>query len=300
MLTSSRLNVTDPKANTTTFTYDDFYRLIRETNQLGLAREYKYDKVGNRTRATDRNGRVRTFEYDHRDRLTAEKWRTGRDGLRTFSYNYDAAGQLKTAGDRDSNYAYSYDSNGRLTKVDNSGTPDVPEVVLTYGYDSAGNRTSVSDNVGGVETWTFDDLNRVASIAQSGSGVIDKRVEFAYDAASQLDTIKRFNSSSGGSSIVTSDYDFDNRGRLTELTHGSIARYSFDYDAGDRLTRLSTPDGTATYKYDQTDQLTSANYSYQDDEGYSYHSNGNRTNTGYETGGDKRLLSDGTYTYEYD
>jgi len=39
---------------------------------------------------------------------------------------------------------------------------------------------------------------------------------------------------------------------------------------------------------------------YQTDEGYSYDSNGNRTNTGYDTGGYNRLTSDGTFDYTYD
>src|SRR5688572_16237648 len=36
------------------------------------------------------------------------------------------------------------------------------------------------------------------------------------------------------------------------------------------------------------------------DEAYSFDSAGNRTNTGYTTGTNNRLLSDGTFNYEYD
>jgi YD repeat-containing protein len=36
------------------------------------------------------------------------------------------------------------------------------------------------------------------------------------------------------------------------------------------------------------------------DENYTYDANGNRTNTGYQTGGNNQLASDGTYNYTYD
>jgi len=58
-------------------------------------------------------------------------------------------------------------------------------------------------------------------------------------------------------------------------------------------------DGTSTYGYDTTSQLTSATHTYQSNETYSYDANGNRTMTGYQTGTDNRLTNDGTYTYTY-
>jgi YD repeat-containing protein len=76
--------------------------------------------------------------------------------------------------------------------------------------------------------------------------------------------------------------------------------YGLVYDAGDRLTQSSGTDGTQNYTYDSTDQLTSASHTTQANEAYSYDANGNRTNSGYQTGINNQLLSDGTYTYEYD
>ncbi len=59
---------------------------------------------------------------------------------------------------------------------------------------------------------------------------------------------------------------------------------------------------TVDYGYDPTSQLTSADYSDPSlaDESYSFDLVGNRTMTGYQTGTGNRLLSDGTYSYEYD
>jgi RHS repeat-associated protein len=69
---------------------------------------------------------------------------------------------------------------------------------------------------------------------------------------------------------------------------------------GDRLTRLTTPDGTSDYSCNQRDELTATNHSNQTDESYSYDDTGNRKNAGYVIGEQNRLLSDGTYNYAYD
>jgi len=67
------------------------------------------------------------------------------------------------------------------------------------------------------------------------------------------------------------------------------------------LTTMTSADGTVTYTYDALGQLLGATYTgSQASETYSYDLNGNRTNTGYVTGADNRLLSDGTYYYAYD
>lgn len=63
---------------------------------------------------------------------------------------------------------------------------------------------------------------------------------------------------------------------------------------------MTSPDGASDFDYDVTDQLTAADHDYQTDEDYSYDDNGNRINPGYVTGTNNRLLSDGTYNYDYD
>ncbi|MDB9526004.1 hypothetical protein PN498_08405, partial [Oscillatoria sp. CS-180] len=79
-----------------------------------------------------------------------------------------------------------------------------------------------------------------------------------------------------------------------------IADYQFSYDAANRLTTLVAPDGTATYTYDDRDQLTGADYTGQSNEAYTYDANGNRTTAGYQTTPNNQLASDGVFTYDYD
>ena len=221
---------------------------------------------------------------------------------------YDAASQLTAIIDPDSSYSYAYDAAGRLITADNIGTAGVPNVRLSYGYDAVNNLTSVSDRIAGVqkgvERFDYDVLNRVKRITQSGSGVAEKRVDMSYDAASQMTGLQRYSNLAGVQAVANTTYTHDAAGRLTELSHtkngGSLADYQLIYDAADRLTQLVTPDGTSDYNYNQRDELTGSEHSYQEDEGYSYDDAGNRTNAGYVTGDHNRLLSDGTYSYAYD
>jgi RHS repeat-associated protein len=56
----------------------------------------------------------------------------------------------------------------------------------------------------------------------------------------------------------------------------------------------------SNFTYDDTDQLVDAEHSYQDQESFTYDDNGNRINTGYVTGENNQLLSDGKFNYQYD
>ncbi|WP_163696770.1 hypothetical protein [Adonisia turfae] len=76
--------------------------------------------------------------------------------------------------------------------------------------------------------------------------------------------------------------------------------YLLSYDAANRLTTFISRDGTATYTYDDRDQLTGADYTAQDNEAYTYDANGNRTNAGYQTGTNNQLTTDGVFNYKYD
>jgi RHS repeat-associated protein len=308
-LVGNLLSLSDPEQNKTSYTYDALDRQLTDTNPLGLSRTYTYDAVGNQTSMVDRNGRRTTYTYDALDRQTQENWLDATNtAIRTTTRSYDAASQLIAIGDPDSRYAYTYDPAGRLTSVDNTGTPNAPSVILGYTYDAVNNRLTTTDTINGqlkgTETYLYDALDRITRITQSGNGVTNKRVDLSYDAASQMTGIARFSDLLGTLSVANSDYSYDLTGRLTRLSHKrsttTYADYQWTYDAANRITQFISPDGTSNYSYDNRDQLTGTDHSYQSDEAYGYDANGNRTNAGYQNGTNNQLLSDGTYSYSYD
>jgi len=96
----------------------------------------------------------------------------------------------------------------------------------------------------------------------------------------------------------------------TPGTSTTFAEYDFAWDklgqlAGFNFTSLVGDDGQADYTYDDTGQLTEADYDagFQTNESYDYDANGKRETANsktYATGDHNRLMEDGTYRYEYD
>jgi YD repeat-containing protein len=253
------LSITDPDWNRTSYTYDALDHQLTDTHQLGLSRTYRYNAVGNETSMVDRNGRKTSYLYDALDRQTQETWLDASNApIRTLNRTYDAASQLTTISDPDSRYTYTYDSAGRLITLDNTGTPNTPTVLLSYGYDAVNNLTSVTDTINGQQAgttaYTSDALDRTTQITQSGNGASNKRVDLTYDAASQRTGIARYADLLGTQNVATTDYRYDLAGRLTRLTHQrnstTYADYQWTFDAADRIAQFISPDGTSNYNYD--------------------------------------------------
>ena len=310
------IELTDSEGNLTTFVYDGRQRLQAETNELGKTRSYEYDGTGNLIATVDRNDRRREFVYDGLNRQSAENWVDEEDNIiHQITYNYDAVDQLTQVTDPDSTFSYTYDQLGRMLTVDNAGTPGMPNVVLSYDYDSDGNLISVSETIdgvaGGVTAYNYDESDRLDSITQTGNGVSDKRVDFDYDNIGQFSSIRRYSDLDGSQLVTESNYSYDELNRIDSLTHSNggsnLAFYEFEFDAAGRIRQITDIDGTTDYSYDSTNQLTAADRSNPNnpDESYDYDANGNRISShlhdsDYVTGDNNRLESDGVYNYQYD
>lgn len=186
---------------------------------------------------------------------------------------------------------------------------------MNYTYDDKGNVLSLSDRINGqargLTTYTYDNIDRLTKITQSGNGVSDKRVDFNYSSEVRLSSINRYADLNGTQLVTSTNYQYDPSKHLEELKHSNansdIAFYNFKYDGGDRITKITDIDGTNDYTYDKNSRLTGANHTTatNPDEFYSYDANGNRITSNihgnsYLTGTNNRLLSDGKYNYEYD
>jgi RHS repeat-associated protein len=312
------LSLTDPVGNTTTWVYDDLDRTIEETNELNKTRTFEYDAANNLTKRTDRNGRVIEFVYDDLHRRTNELWKNGSSTVRTLSWQYDALGRVTNSSDPAAEFDYTYDNLGRRTSVLHDLAGLSFDVELMSEYDAVGNRTALKALVdSAADFWNeyyYDALHRMTGIEQhsaalpGAAAVADKRIDFTYDTASQWDTITRYEDLIGSALVATSTYTHDNAGRLTALTHAQntnvLANYDWAYDVANRITSFTNglySSESATYSYDDTNQLTGGDrFGTSNDESYSYDANGNRTMTGYSTGTNNQLTSDGVYNYEYD
>jgi YD repeat-containing protein len=272
--------------------------------------------------------------HDNLGRETAEDWLDSSGNVtHSFSYAYDADGELLSAADNDptngSTDTFAYDAVGQVTTETQAVDGLTPVVILARQYDADGNQTQLSASIGSsadfVNSYSYDNLGQMTRVTQSGvsggDAVAEKRVDFTYDADGQFSTIARYNALSGGSGneVATSTYGYDNAGRLTSLTHAhgtaTLAGYQFQYDAADNLTEMkSSADattgnawGVVDYTYDNTNQLKTATYTTfanaPANEDYSYDANGNQDTGGntVQSTGDNRLATDAAgYNYLYD
>ncbi len=115
--------------------------------------------------------------------------------------------------------------------------------------------------------------------------------------------MKRYSDITGTNLVAETNHIYDSINRLTNIIHSNgantISSYAQTYDAASKITSVTGTDGSSTYTYDDTNQLTGADYDCQADENYTYDSNGNRTNDGYVTGVNNQLLEDNKYLYEW-
>jgi YD repeat-containing protein len=290
---------------------------------LGKLATYTYDTAGQLTKLVDRKNQRREFVYDDDGRRTQEKWCTTASGTcttsRIFTYTYNAANELSEVNETDSRYTFTYDDMGRMTGMSVLGS-NMPSVRLTNTYDGLGRRTAVEDNLStaGKISFTYDAANRMTNAKMTVGGTVGPQVTFTYDAANRLTNLTRQDGAGGGfppANQVLTTFTYDNANRMTAITHtykpgqGSsltLATYTYGLNAANEVTTETNQDGSYTYTYDKTGQLTGVDASGGTcgatgcDESFSYDVNGNRTMTGYATGTGNRLTSDGAYNYTYD
>ncbi|MFN6107543.1 MAG: RHS repeat domain-containing protein, partial [Planctomycetaceae bacterium] len=133
-----------------------------------------------------------------------------------------------------------------------------------------------------------------------------KRATFTLSPTGERTSVTRAANVTGTQVVAKTTATYDLAGRLTEWKHvrnsagTEINRYTWSYAPLGRPVTQTSVDGTSTFQYDQSSQVTAVTHTGQVSENYQYDSNGNRTNTGTSTGTNNRLLSDDRYDYQYD
>ncbi|AFY71953.1 RHS repeat-associated core domain protein (plasmid) [Thalassoporum mexicanum PCC 7367] len=305
------LSITDPVNNTTEFTYDNLNRKVSEENALGGVRTFTYDDVGNLTNYIDRNGRITSFTYDGLNRTISEEWlNSSEEPVSSINFTYDIANRITSADDGNAIYSYTYDEKGRIITISRIGVSGAPDVLLSYEYDDFGNPVSLTEQINGQTagkiSYSYGAENRLEQIIQSGEGISDKRVDYIYDSEGKISSLERYSDLTANQPVINTNYSFDQVRQLDRISHNQsgseVAFYDFSYDPGSRINQINSIDGVTGYTYDDNNRLLTADNTntVSIDEAYSYDANGNRTNSGYQTGVNNQLLSDGEYNYEYD
>lgn len=228
--------------------YDDRGQQICATARMNLA-SLPTDACTLGTAGTAGPDRITHNTYDAAGQLTQVQKAYGTSLQQNYAtYTYSWNGKQTSVTDANGNYAtLAYDGFDRL-KQWTFPSQTVPGAVNAadyelYGYDAAGNRTSLRKRDGVTITYQYDGLNRnwYKSVPASASGAAGYSVYYGYDVRG-LQTYARFGSTSGQG--ITNAYD--GYGRLTSSTStmGGISRaLAYQYDAAGNRTQVLHPDG---------------------------------------------------------
>src|SRR6266540_3150845 len=153
-----RKTVKDPAGRVTLYTYDERNRLQTATTGSGspeaATTRYTYLPDSLPLEVTYPNGVKATHAYDRADRLTRLTNLRGPATVSAYAYGYDKNGnrlsQVETNGGVSVTTTYTYDGLDRLTTVTYPVDASFPGGrVVTYGYDSVGNRIRETEKTTG-------------------------------------------------------------------------------------------------------------------------------------------------------
>jgi RHS repeat-associated protein/uncharacterized repeat protein (TIGR01451 family) len=267
-----KIRETNALGQTTTYTYDAAGRLVTQTDALGHVTRHAYDATGHRSSVTDALGRVTRYSYDARGRPIGTIYPDGS----TEQQQYNGAAEM----------VVSIDQAGRITRKQYDGTGRLLAVIdplghtTSYTYDAVGNMLSITDANGHTTRFAYDAVNRLVSkIWPDGSSEV-----FEYD-----DADNQIGHWLADGQLNQFSYDAMDRMLLAEYFDGQIIEYTYT-SSGQRET-ASDARGTTRYVYDEQDRLVRVIHPDGQEIGYRYDALGNR----------RELITPvGTVAYAYD
>ncbi|MFI8266251.1 putative T7SS-secreted protein [Streptomyces sp. NPDC085665] len=232
-------------------------RLVSETVD-GRELTFAYDVLGRRTGRTTPSGATSSWTYDPVGRPT-----TLTAAGRTMSFERDAAGQevVRRIGESFTLH-HGYDVMGRMTeqRVSSRGRSLQRRA---YAYRADGNLLGVDDALAGRRSFDLDAAGRVTAVRAE-----DWAERYSYDAvgnqteaswpATHAEQAAAGSRSYDGTRITRAGnvrYERDAQGRIVLRQKSRLSRkpdtWHYRWDAEDRLTSVTTPDGSVWhYRYD--------------------------------------------------
>ncbi|MEU7059004.1 FG-GAP-like repeat-containing protein [Streptomyces sp. NPDC046197] len=246
---------TDPAGGKVSYTYTSLGALASVTTPRGKVTSYGYDAAGNRTSVTTPLGEKTTFTYDPSGRILTKTDPRGNGSgadaaAYTTTYAYDPRGLLSSVTDPLGNVtSYGYNAAGQLTSV-----KDAQGHTTSYTYDPAGNVLTSTDPAGKVTTNTYDAAGDLTSVTDP----LGDTTTYTYDKNGQLlSTVPpRGNISGADKAAYTTSYAYDAGGNRTKVTDPSGAVTTTAYDALNRVVSVTDPLGHVTKTtYDGNDNV---------------------------------------------
>lgn len=295
------IKVIDPRGKATAYTYDGFGQLWQQVSPDTGTTSFTYDAQGLPLSMTRADGVLTTYGYDALNRRVS----VSAGGL-TQQATYDSCtngiGRLCSVSDATGTTSYTYTPEGQIAGrgFSISGTT----YALGYSYDSVGRVAAVVYPDGNRANYSY--ANGLVSGVTFTMGTTTANIATAVGYRPGSQTMVSWTSSNG----LTNTLGYDGDGRLTSIGVPGVQNLTFDYDAADRISKITNGiDGalTQSFGYDAMSRLNSV-ASTASNESYQYDANGNRTSqvvNGVSTistisASSNRLANFGGAAYSYD
>jgi RHS repeat-associated protein len=253
-------SVTDEGGNTTTHTRDTNKRVTQANYPDGGSESFTYNSFGQVLTHAMKTGGTEAFTYDaagikqtYRDAYHDPINQTGNPST---WYSFDSVNRLSGvtdalgtgAGDVNHTTSYAYNARGQLTSTTKPTDPvDGQRHTITNVYNADGTIASVTDELGHVTSFTYDDYKRplTKTTPQRAAGDNTPRTTYAF-----------YDANGTGNDYTHTDPN------VTHLTLPGGEKTTTTYDANFREISVTFGDGTSdaakiTYGYDNTGNLTS-------------------------------------------
>ncbi|MFG3038762.1 putative T7SS-secreted protein [Streptomyces sp. NPDC048330] len=232
--------------------------LVSETVN-GRTLSFTHDEAGRRTGRTTPGGSTSTWSYDEAGRRT-ELITSGR----TLTFTHDVLGRetSRHVGEF-ATLDSSFDTMGRLTAQDVTGSAGTRLQHREYAYRADGGLVGIIDQLSGTRRFELDLVGRVTAVRAN-----DWTERYAYDGVgnqteASWPSTHPARSTTGprtyqGTRITGAGsvrYEHDLQGRIVLRQKTRLSKkpdtWRYEWDAEDRMTSVTTPDGTVwRYGYD--------------------------------------------------
>jgi len=223
---------------------------------------------------TSGTSQTTTLTYDGHGR-PATKQEPRETGACSYTYNADDTLNVKTDA-RGATATYTYNNRRQVTAINYTNPGSVwatPNV--TFGYDEAGNRTSMTDGAGSV-SYQYNTISKMTSETRVFTGFNSYTLNYSYNLAGELASMT---DGLGG----TVNYNYDSAARLNSMTTsgyngGSTLASGISYRAWGAVKQASYADSnTLTTSYNARMQLTALHVGSVMNAAFQYYADGRLT-----------------------
>jgi RHS repeat-associated protein len=277
----NRTSVTDPLGNKTTYAFDTIGRMksmvtpkgnVSHGHPLQFTWAYTYDNFGNQLTITDPLAHMTTYHFDPNQNLDRV---TDADGnVTTKVYDLDnELTQVKRADSPQTVIVTDYNLDGTVLDLkDGKGNP-----IVTYGYDSHGRVSTITDALGNVTTSIYDAVGNLAGKQDPGGNCSAIPAVgctgYIHNVANQLVGITYSDGLTPNVSITydqlgqrtamtdgtgTSSWTWDSLHRMVSYTNGNGAQVQWIYNLRSLPTTITYPGSLNVIRgYDSVGRWTS-------------------------------------------